>query len=421
MAAVPPAAPVFALMPAAANAHGLIDYDSREGIALFRSITRCLYTDTSQLYDGKPDGHLGFLNRVQQRIREGNMEALFNVPLVLAAVVPDNRAFIAHHGIFSLEHLRTFATPLLAANDRNTQDDFMMGTAIQASLDTTLLNRINVHRDLYTINGHISSILLLKVIIREAHLDSNASTRFARANLSNLATQMKKQGDDIVKFNEYVRQQLDVLAARGEETLDLLPNLIQGYKAVNDAAFLRYIEDIEVQYDDGRLQMTTEQLMFFCANRYKVRVEEGVWNAPNRDQARILALQSQVSQLQNNARGAPARGAAADGAPSAPARNGQPRAARREKYKPEPWMLVKPSDNDVANDVPKTDGGREYWWCVHHKRYCQHKTGDCKLGDAAGGGTPSEAAQATAPADGGNARALKMTNALVAISSGNNE
>jgi hypothetical protein len=35
----------------------------------------------------------------------------------------------------------------------------MMSTAIQASLDTTLLNRINVHRELYTINGHIASIL----------------------------------------------------------------------------------------------------------------------------------------------------------------------------------------------------------------------------------------------------------------------
>jgi hypothetical protein len=413
MAANPP---VFALMPAAAFAHAIVDYETREGIALYRSNTRCLYTDTTQLYDGNPEGYMGFLNRVQQRIREGNMEALFDVPVDLAAPA-DTRAFIAHNGIYPLEHLRNFATPLLAANDCNTQDDFMMSTAIQASLTTGMLNRINVHRELYTIDGHISSILLLKVIIREAHLDSNASTRFAHANLSNLADQMKKQGDDIVKFNEYVRQQLDILASRGESTLDLLPNLMQGYKAVSDAAFVRYIEDMETKYDDGEFDYTPEQFMHLCANRYKVRLEGGLWNAPNRDQARILALQSQISQLQNGARGA-GNGATNPAPVQAAARNGQPRAARREKYKPEPWMLVKPSDDDVKNDVPKLDGGREYWWCIHHKRYCQHKSGDCKKGGAADGGAPAAAAPAPTNPEG---RALTMTNALVAISSGNNE
>jgi hypothetical protein len=53
-------------------------------------------------------------------------------------------------------------------------------------------------------------------------------------------------------------------------------------------------------------------------------------------------------------------------------------------------MLVKPSDADVKNDIPKAEGGCEYWWCVHHKRYCQHKTSDCKLG--MGAAMPSDAA-----------------------------
>jgi hypothetical protein len=401
-------------MPAAAFAHAIIDYETREGIALYRSNTRCLYTDTSALYDGNPEGYLGFLNSVQQRIREGNMEALFDVPIDLAAAVPDTRPFIANHGIFTLEHLRQFATPTLVATSRDTQDNFMMGTAILASLSPTMSNRINIHRQLYTIGANISAILLLKVIIREAHLDSNASTRFARANLSNLDEHMKKQGEDIVKFNEFVRQQLDILAARGETTLDLLPNLIKGYKAVSDQAFLRYIEDSETKYDDGEFDYTPEQFMHLCANRYKTRLEGGIWNSPNRDQARILALQAQVNQLQ-----AGPRGTAAEAPRTAANRNGQPRTARREKYKPEPWMLVKPSDADVKNDVPKAEGGREYWWCAHHKRYCQHKTGDCKLGT--GAATPADTAPNTTPTEGSGNRALKMADALVAISSGSRE
>jgi hypothetical protein len=353
-------APGFALMPAA---HAIVDYEMREGVALYRSNTRCLYTDTTQLYDGSPEGYLGFLNRVQQRIREGNMEALFEVPADLTAAIPNMRPFIAHHGTFTIEHLRQFAAPFMTANNRDTQDNFMMSTAIMASLNSTMLNCINVHCALYTYGGHIVALLLLKVIIREAHLDSNASTRFARENLGNLAEHMKKQGDDIGKFNEFVCQQLDILAARGKSTLDLLPNLFLGYKAVEDQAFLRYIKDNETKYDDGEFVHTPEQLMHLCANCYKVRLEGGLWNAPNRDQARILALQSQISQLQGGSCGA-APGAARPAA----AQNGQAGDARREKYKPEPWMLVKPSDGDIKNNVPKSEGGREYWWCTHHKR-----------------------------------------------------
>jgi hypothetical protein len=176
------AAPGFAIMPGGAFAHAIIDYETREGITLYRSNTRCLYMDTSSLYDGNPEGYLGFLNSVQQCIREGNMEALFNVPIDLAAAVPDMRPFIANHGIFTLDHRRQFATPTLAANNRDTQDNFMMDTAILASLSPMMSNCININRQLYTIGAHILAILLLKVIIREAHLDSNSSTRFARAS-----------------------------------------------------------------------------------------------------------------------------------------------------------------------------------------------------------------------------------------------
>jgi hypothetical protein len=82
-------------------------------------------------------------------------------------------------------------------------------------------------------------------------------------------------------------------------------------------------------------------------------------------------------------------------------------------------MLVKPFGADVKNDVPKAKGGCEYCWCVHHKRYCQHKTGDCKLGT--GAATPLDAAPTAAPTKGSSNRALKVANVLVAISSGNRD
>lgn len=416
MAAVPPAGPPnFALMPAQAFAHGLIDYETRDGVALYRNYTRPLYTDTTQLFNGKPDSLLSFLNHVSQRIREASWNDLFDVPIVLGAQFPDLRTFTLHHGIFTLEHLVNFATPIMAANTRQSQDNFMASTAFMASLNDEVHSRVSSCRQQYTINGQISAVCLLKVIIRESHLDSSATTRFARENLSSLDVHIKAQGYDIVKLNTFIQQQLDILRSRGQDTLDLLPNLFKGYKAATDHTFVRYIEDKETRYDDDELNLTPEQFMHLAANKYKVLVEGKLWNAPNKDQAKILALQSEVNQLKSAVQGG--------GRARAPSANNDVAAnsatTQRGKYQPEPWMLVKPSDEDIKNETSRTEKGREYWWCTNHARYVQHKPSVCKYVPKTGK-EPATGQGTDTSVDDGN-RALKLTKALVAISSGQKE
>jgi hypothetical protein len=404
MAAAPPVQ--FALMPAQAFGNGLINLGDREGIALYRSVTRSLYTDPSDLFDGKPENLMGFLTLFTQRIREANWGALFNVPVVLGAAVPDLRPFTSSHGMFNMPELTLFVNPTMVANDRSTQDNFMAASALLASITAAFMTRINIHRAQYTIGDNIAAILLLKVIIRESHLDSNASTRIAREKLSSLDTHMKAQGNDILKFNAFVQTQLDALHARGESTLDLLTNLFKGYASVPNEAFVKYIDDCATKHDDGELNLTAEQFMDKAAHRYKVLLEGKLWDAPNRDQARILALQAQVNQLESSLQAPAAANAPCAG--NINARN-TPRAGGR--FKPEPWMLVKPSDDDIKNEVPKKEGGREYWWCVHHGRYVQHKGSKCKLA------TPkAPPAETTPKPDGDNdQKALHLTKALVSI------
>ena len=93
----------------------------------------------------------------------------------------------------------------------------------------------------YKINRKSSSNLLLKIIIRESHLDSNATTMVIRRQLSSLDTYINTIGCDITKFNTYVQNLLEGLALRGETTNNFLSHLFKGYQAASDHTFVKYI------------------------------------------------------------------------------------------------------------------------------------------------------------------------------------
>ena len=82
--------------------------------------------------------------------------------------------------------------------------------------------KLNVNQTEYHIgNPKLPSGLgLLKVLIRESHLDSNATSGMISTKLANLETYLMEMGNDIGKFNGHVQMLLDSLNRRGETTLD---------------------------------------------------------------------------------------------------------------------------------------------------------------------------------------------------------
>mmetsp|Transcript_35132 Transcript_35132/g.52225 ORF Transcript_35132/g.52225 Transcript_35132/m.52225 type:complete len:128 (+) Transcript_35132:539-922(+) len=82
-----------------------------------------------------------------------------------------------------------------------------------------------------------SGLWLLKVIIRESHIDTNATTSMIRLQLTQLDTYLPTVGHDILKFKAYVGMLVEGLASRGEKTHDLLANLFKGYAACSDTDF----------------------------------------------------------------------------------------------------------------------------------------------------------------------------------------
>jgi hypothetical protein len=298
MAAVPPAI-AFALMPAQAGGAGLIDYTTREGVTVYRTNTRCLYTDTTQLFNCKPEGLNGFLTHVDNRIREANWPEIFDVPIDNAQPLANTRPFLTHHGMFDLEHLRAFAGVYIGNQGRAEQDNFQAVTAIMESLSEDAISKVTPWKEQYTVADQVSAVCLLKVIIRESNVDSNATCRIARSNLRSLDSQLKVQGYDIEKLNAYVQTQMLTLRARGEQTLDLFSNLLDGYGAAKDQEFLAFINRYKQDYDqalntDG---FTAESLMVKAAGKYRQLVTEGKYNVPSKEQVKLLALESQIKEL----------------------------------------------------------------------------------------------------------------------------
>ena len=100
-------------------------------------------------------------------------------------------------------------------------------------------------------------LLLIKVIIRESFIDTQATTRILREHLSSLPEKLTELKGDIDQLNAFVKLTQDQLAARGETSTDLLANLFKGYLTSRDSTFRRYIEKKQEDYDDGASSLST--------------------------------------------------------------------------------------------------------------------------------------------------------------------
>jgi hypothetical protein len=318
------------------------------------------------------------MNRLEMRIHEADWTDFFTVPVDHAVQFGPATPFISTHRIYDLEHIRTTAAEYVGGQNRGDQDNFQAVTAIMASLTEDAVAKIVPWDEQYTVNKQVATLPLCKVIIRESSVDSNATCRIARVNLGseNLRNILHINGYDIVKLHSYVQTQVRVLRSRGEQTLDLLPNMLESYLSAKDEEFVNFVKEYKRSYDraPNTEGFTVDNLMVQAAEVYRARTTEGTYNAPSKDQVKLLALESQVKALTATKKG--------NGTPKADggnkARGADDKGKKRAPKDPE--MTKAPSAADIRNNVPKSFNGKDHWWCTHHERYVQHQLHKCELG-----------------------------------------
>ena len=394
----------FALAPALVE-DGVIDYSTRTGAKLYETAVEALNIE----FDCQPGNLKVFLEKVKNRAMATGWNDILNVPTDLAE--PDQTInLISEYGLLSLEQVRAHAETYVNAAVRAAQDSFQLYMCLMKTLTKEAQAKIMLHASEYTINGNVSGTCLLKIIIRESHIDTNATTSFIRDRLSKLDEYIKTIGSDIDKFNTYVNNQLDSLHARGEDTSDLLTYLFKGYFAASDRVFITYIQDKQDKYNEGQA-MPPQLLMQLALNKYKTLVEAGKWNAPSDEEAKIIALEAEIKKLA--AKKQPPQ------ATKGKARKGKDkRKDKNQNRRNRPaWAYVKPKPGEPQK---RTREGKDFWWCDKHGYWAGHLTEACRGQGIPGADSEKSASNKNNDNKKGqqrnnNNKALKISKALATI------
>ena len=81
----------------------------------------------------------------------------------------------------------------------------MMHEYIRDSLTKEGRSEVYIWEKKYTVQDMKSGLLTLKALLREIHIDNNATSTEIRKKLSNLDTYIATVRNDITKFNTHVK------------------------------------------------------------------------------------------------------------------------------------------------------------------------------------------------------------------------
>ena len=281
---------------------------------------------------------------------------------------------VDHYGILSYQDVMDRALDYLGQNSRDAQNSMMIFNCLSNSLTDIGKTKVYVEHQRYTVNGVTDGLLLLKVIVQLSHIDTKATITVIRTRLSSLDTKIAEINDDITEFNKYVKEQRISLQARGEDSNDLLINLLKAYKAVSDEKFVAYISTKEDQYNEGHA-LEIETLMELAEAKYKTMVEREEWKQPTTAEKRIVALTAQIQKLEQEKKKNKTQGNKKE-------TNKGPNKAKpkgndtKKGNQTTPWFLVPPKEGEKE----KTYKNKLYYWCTNHNKegkWVRHKPEDC--------------------------------------------
>ena len=365
---------VFAFSPAQA-VQGLLDYTKSEHSKIYKSAIREVCKEP---FECEADGLYQFLKDIQDRADEmGWSDGILNITLeVTDDNEPVQEKLIDNYGTISLEQVVESELQYINEQGREAQDTFMLYKCLMASLSNSAKKRISLWSEQYRIgdNNLCSGVALLKIIVRESHLDTNATTNQIRTKLSNLDSYILTVDSDIGKFNQYVKLLVQSLTARNQKTSDLLINLFKGYGAVSDEVFRAWLMRKQDDHEEGE-ELTPDELMIAAKNKFDTMVEKGTWNAPTAEE-KIVALEAKFNSTMKSLN----KKVTFDNSKKQVAKKGadKPSSKKKEGDHPKKWKAPKQGDKKEVEFK-----GHTWYWCGKDtggkcEKWRAHKPKECK-------------------------------------------
>lgn len=289
-----------ALTPGQARPNGTLRYQKvKAHDYLYKNATKPL--NSEELFDCAPDQFFAFMKSLEIRgdefgwTRDGGILWVRRKDGVMINL-------LTGYGSISLKRIQRHEKTYWNNGRRPAQDDRMLYECIMSSLSAAGKDKVLMHSEDYKLKSGNelipSGLCLLKVVVRESYLDSDATTGMIREQLSNLDMFMPTVNNDITRFNNHVKMLLQALTARNERTLDLLTYLFKAYKVCNDTEFVDFIKDIQTDHDMGTKRIDAKELMSLTEKKFKIMKTQNKWEAPSHQDEKIMALQARLDKVQ---------------------------------------------------------------------------------------------------------------------------
>ena len=376
--------PVFALSPANA-VEGFLDFTQSEHHKIYKAGIRAV-TPSDYPFTCEATRLFEFLRHVEDRANEmGWMNGILDiVTSEEGADIEEVENLVWNYGTLTLEQVDQSERRYIALPQRRAQDTYMLYTCLMSSLSDDAQERAMIWADQYQIEiddkKYNSGVALLKVIIRESHLNTNATTSQIRTKLSSLDMYISTVNCDIGRFNQYVKLMVQSLTARNQSTSDLLINLFKGYSGVSDEVFRAWLSRKQDDHEEGET-ITPDELMQAAKNKYDAMVEKGTWNARPTAEETIVALEAKLTSTMNNLNkkvsfelGKKSKA----GAKSKTDNKKQGKSKGGDGDHPKTWDPPKPGDKKVQEYkghkwhwCGKNTGGKCEKWRVHDPKECK--------------------------------------------------
>lgn len=385
---------VFAMAPARISID-ILDYSTKAGKDQYYKATAPLSSKEDN-YDCSPDGLTNFLQLLRRRALEmGWEDTILLIPDDVNNLTGTAKDFLKYYGSYSMEHLTQVAKLYHPnKNNRLTQESFQLWNCLMDSITKDARDKVTVKEGEYTIEGESCGVLLLKIIISKASVDTNASMAAVRTQLATLDRYIKTVDYDIAVFNHHVETLLSRLVSRHQSSQDLLVNLFLAYKTVDDQEFHRYINQKESDYEESSQAdvLTPEKLMSMALEKFTILKEvKKTWREMSAEQKQIVALNARLekSKTPSNKKENVKTSKRNDKKGGRKPKKTSSAKARKDL----PWMSETPKPGEPTT---KTVDGREWHYCTKHKKWGSHKTSDCKgLGLDTGSGQSKPSSEST--------------------------
>jgi hypothetical protein len=204
------------------------------------------------------------LSRFNKNVIDREIQSGWNAPGASIMMILDVNGVLRHlvhnYGQLMAQDVSDFVQTFIRQSTRKAHNDVQLYYCIANTLDERGHLRIVYEADTYTVHGTHSGIMLFKMLMRKANMDTRETASQLRENLTNLHSYISTIDSNIEMFNQHVKVNRDDLTARGESSDDLIINLFKAYLCVTYRDFLRYMRNNKDAYDDEE-HLSVEQLL----------------------------------------------------------------------------------------------------------------------------------------------------------------